>query len=344
MYKDIIREGDICRAAYKDGIEVYIKRLEAEGDSNRETFMPTENFINRIEEYRSAYIGMLGIDRISSDSAPEPAITSVGEDEYAVIYRVTTYITREIPPYGLLYVPHGIKRAPLIIAQHGGGGTPELCSDINGKNNYNHMVRRILKRGAAVFAPQLLLWNFREQSPTQPSHPIPYNRLNIDNNMKRFGMSITALEIKGIMNAITFLSVLPYVDNNKIAMTGLSYGGYYTLHTMAADTRIKVGFSNACFNSRNAYPWVDMSYPNSGNTFHDAEVAALCAPRKLYIAVGKEDTVFNYESAIPEAERAKRYFCGAGCPQNFVFRVWDGGHTLPFTNEGFDFIFSAFEE
>jgi len=30
--------------------------------------------------------------------------------------------------------------------------------------------------------------------------------------------------------------------------------------------------------------------PNSANTFHDAEVAVLCAPRKLYVASAAEDT------------------------------------------------------
>ena len=171
---------------------------------------------------------------------------------------------------------------------------------------------------------------------------LKFDRAFIDNALKRFGMSITALEIKGIMNAIDYLVTLPYVDAEKIGMTGLSYGGYFTLHTMAAEVRIKAGFSNACFNDRNVYPWCDWSYPNSGNTFHDAEIAALCAPRKLYVAVGKEDQVFDYKNALPEAERAKEYFKACGCPDNFAFQVWNGGHTVPDDECGFDFLFSAF--
>ena len=342
MYQKIVSEGDIHRTAYRYGLEAYVKRLEQEGYSVRESFMPTEGFAQKTEEYRAKYISMLGLDRICSDGAPAPTLTRVGEDEDAVIYRVTVYITPEIPQYGLLFVPHGTESAPLIIAQHGGGGTPELCSDMNGKNNYNRIVRRILARGAVVYAPQLLLWKQKDPLPTQPVHPIPYQRQELDKNLKRFGMSITALEIKGIMNAITFLSGLPFVKEESIGMTGISYGGYYTLHTMAADTRIKAGLSNACFNDRNVYPWQDWTYQSSANTFHDAEVAALCAPRKLYITVGKEDTLFNYSSAIPEAERVRKYFDACSCPENFVFEVWEGGHTVPNTDEGFDFMFSAF--
>jgi dienelactone hydrolase len=343
MYKDIVAEGDACRLQYKNGFDNYIKRLTEEAYGKRDAAMPTEDLAIRLEEHRQRYIKMLGLDRIGTEGNPPATLTRVGEDEDAVIYRATVHITPEIPQYGLLFVPHGTLKAPLVIAQHGGYGTPELCSDLNGKNNYNHMVRRVLRRGAIVYAPQLLIWNFKEATPTAPSHNIPFQRNNLDKELKRFGLSITALEIKGIMNAITFLSELEYVDEDRIGMIGLSYGGYFTMHTMAADTRLKVGFSNACFNDRNVYSWQDWTYPDSANSFHDAEVAALCAPRKLYVAVGKEDTVFNYTHAIPESERAQKYFSAMGCPQNFIFTVWDGGHTLPSDDEGIDFIFSGLE-
>ena len=49
------------------------------------------------------------------------------------------------------------------------------------------------------------------------------------------------------MNAITYMCKKDYVNEDKIGMIGLSYGGYYTMHTMAADTRIKAGYSNAVF-------------------------------------------------------------------------------------------------
>ena len=343
MYEDIVRDGDSCRLAYKNGIDAYVKRLQDEGNKNRESFLNVNDFSEKIEEYRQGYIEMLGINKISEGILPTPTLTRVGEDGDAVIYRVTVHITEEIPMYGLLFVPHGTERAPLVIVQHGGGGTPELCSDMNGDNNYNHIVRRVLKRGAVVFAPQLLLWNYKNKIPHQPIRPIEYDRVRADRGMKRFGVSITAIEIRGIMNAISFLSELEFIDENSIAMTGISYGGYFTLYTMAADTRIRAGYSNACFNDRNAYPWQDWSYPNSGNTFHDAEVAALCAPRRLYVAVGKNDEVFDYKTAVPEAERVCKYFDVFGCPENFVFSLWDGGHTVSSSEDGFDFVFESFE-
>ena len=341
-YKSVVSDGDKYRKNYADGINEFILRKNKEGYNVRETFVKADDFPEKIEAYRKQYKEMLGLDKLDEKELPEPSFTLVGDDGECRFYRVVVYITKEIPFHGLLMVPSGIKKAPLIIAQHGGGGTPELCSDINGKNNYNHMVKRLIKRGAVVFAPQLLLWNVSEDIETAPKHPIPYNRQNIDKELKRFGVSITALEIKGIMNSISYLSSLDFVDKEKIGMAGLSYGGYFTIYTMAADKRIKAGYSNAAFNDRNVYSWSDWCYFGSANRFHDAEVAALCAPRKLYIAVGTQDRVFDYKTAVPEAERVEKYYEAFNCGENCIFDVWEGGHTISPADEGFDFLFSAF--
>ncbi len=343
-YQDIVVNGDKYRKNYIDGIKAFINRKNCEGYKSREDFMPVECFAEKIEEYRKQYIKMLGIEKFDFEGCPESEMIFLDEDSDCRIYRVVVYVTKEIPFSGILMIPHGTPKAPLVIAQHGGGGTPELCSDMNGKNNYNKMVRRLLKKGAVVFAPQLLLWNYTEIIETQPLHNIAYDRRTMDNELKRFGASITALEIKGIMNSITFLSKLECVEEENIGMVGISYGGYFTLHTMAADTRIKAGYSNACFNDRNKYSWFDWCYKNSANTFQDAEVAALCAPRKLYVAVGKEDELFDYNTSIPEGERVRKYYSSLGCADNYCFLVWQGGHTLTSSDEGFDFMFSAFKE
>lgn len=228
---------------------------------------------------------------------------------------------------------------PLAIVQHGGGGTPELCSDIYGKNNYNHMVQRALAKGAAVLAPQLMLWDI-QGSDISRGHDIPYDRLKIDTNLKRFGSSMTALEISGIIKSLDYVCNLNEINHERIVMVGLSYGGYFTLHTMAADTRIKAGYCAGVFNDRDIYDWTDWTYNGSAFMFQDAEVAALCVPRKLYVQVGIQDPIFNYQTALSEAQRVSDYFEAAGVKENFKFNIWDGGHTISFHEEGYDFIFS----
>ena len=120
-------------------------------------------------------------------------------------------------------------------------------------------------------------------------------------------------------------------------MTGLSYGGYFTLYTMALETGIRVGYAVGEFNDRDAYPWYDRTYFGDSLRFHDAEVAALCAPRKLIIWIGKADPVFNFETALPELDRIGDYFSAYGVPENLNLSLWDGAHTYSDSDECFNF-------
>lgn len=343
LYTEKPSTGDVYRQNYVDGLKNLLEKLNRESRDARRDFMPVEGFPERIEGYRREYLSMLGIDQMDISAPARVACEEVGEDEICKIYRYALHMPEGIPFYGILFVPHERKDpAPLVICQHGGHGTPELAANMHGKNNYNNLIQRTLERGAIVFAPQLLLWRYHGESDAQRTHPVPYDRRQLDASLKRFGLSITGLEITFIRRAISFFSELEIVDAEKIGMTGISYGGYFTLHTMAAEPRIKVGYSNACFNDRHYYPaFTDWYYKDSGNRFQDAEIAALCAPRKLFLSVGKADPVFDYCHAIPEAGRVKDYYKAFGREENLIFHVWEGGHTVADTDEGFDFLFGA---
>ena len=332
---------DDYRARYAEGIQQFIAKKGVECKQLRRNMMPPEKLAQNLEHYREKYKDMLGLKVFEEKSSKPAERIYVGKDDVCSIYRLVVYITDEIPIYSMYLVPHKAKEPmPLVIAQHGGGGTPELCSDMNGKNNYNHMVQRVLARGAAVLAPQLLLWSISE-SGTSRAHAIPHDRGKTDSHLKRFGTSITALEVSGIRKSLDYICGLKEIDTDKIAMIGLSYGGYFTLHTMAADTRIKAGYSAGVFTDHDMYNRFDWAYPSSALQFQDAEVAALCAPRKLYVQVGKEDAVFDYHYAIEEAGRVGDYFKAFGVPDHFKFNVWEGGHTVSDHDEGYDFLFSV---
>ena len=330
------------RVRYVEGLHAFIERKNREGREERIGRMERISTDAEREEYRKQYLKMLGVDRIEPCD-PMPERVSVGEDDVCKIYRLTVRITPEIPFYALFLIPHGARNAPLIVAQHGGGGTPELCSDFVGKNNYNHMVGRVLARGAVALCPQLLLWSRQEIETMRACKP-DFNRIKIDNSLKRFGLSITGLETKGIMIALDYASTLDEVDEKRIGMIGLSYGGYYTLNTMAAEPRIKAGYSLAAFNSKDVYDWADWCYFGSALMFQDAELAALCAPRKLYVNVGTKDHVFDWKTAAEEASLAASYYQKQGFEGHFRFSVPDCGHTLPDDDEGLDFLFSALDE
>ncbi len=333
---------DDYRRAYLDGINDFIKNKVIAAKDLRRAFMPPEELVRDPERYRKEYYRTFGVPNLS-ENPPVVERKKVGEDDFSDIFRLKIWITPEIPFYAMLLMPKKADgKVPLVVFQHGGGGTPELAADFYGENNYNKAGRRIAERGCAVLMPQLLLWSLKEIE-TQRAHPIDFNRQEIDKDLKRFGISITGLEIAAIMRAIDYAVSLPEIDADKIGMTGLSYGGYFTLHTMAADTRIKVGYAVGEFNDRDAYPWYDWTYFGGSLRFHNAEVGALCAPRKLIIQIGRSDPVFNFESALSEIDRMKVYFDAYGVPENLKISLWDGAHTYSDSDECFDIFFDTID-
>lgn len=339
VWSDEPNVADTYRRAYVEGIESYIKRKKEESQKERDAFLSPDNLFRRQEDIRNEYLKMLGIHR--SSDAPKVIKEKVGEDDFSYIYRMTVFVEGDVPFYAMLLMPKTSKsKVPLIVFQHGGGGTPELAADFYGKNNYNKAVRRFCERECAVILPQTLLWA-RKGAETCREHPIDFNREKLDNEFKRLGMTITGFEINAIIRCIDYAVTLDEIDTDRIGMAGLSYGGYFTLYTMAADTRIKVGYAVGAFNDRNAYPRYDWSYYNSANRFHDAEVAALCAPRRLVVEIGKVDPVFDYKTALPEVDRARKYFEVFGASENFKFNLHEGGHTFTDTDEYFEFVIDS---
>ena len=159
IFEEAPEAADGYRKAYCQGIEDYIASENLRHRELRAAFISPEKLAADPEKYRDIYRKMLGLDVFSVRRDEKPLFGFAGEDEVCRIYRLVVRITEQIPFYSLLLIPHSaVGPMPLVIAQHGGGGTPELCSDMCGRNNYSHMVQRLLERGAAVLAPQLLLW------------------------------------------------------------------------------------------------------------------------------------------------------------------------------------------
>jgi dienelactone hydrolase len=303
------------------------------------------HMVKNREKYLHNYEDMLGkpLDKYP-DFTPPYEKEFVAEDGMSRIYRLKIEVFKDFFFYGILMLPlnDGKKPYPLVIAQHGGGSLPEICSDMNGANVYGNFTKRALERDFAVFIPQLLLWTFNmETGEKRVPIDLPYNRGAIDNSLKQLGTSITSLEIFCLRRSIDCLAEESFIDEKRIGMMGLSYGGYFTLYTAAIEERIRSAYAAGFFNDRAKVAFGDWQYKNHLNIFSDAEVGGLVAPRRLVIDVGKSDPVFDFSSAPEEAERIKRYYTAYGKEEEFRFYMWDGGHRFNDSGEGFEFFFDG---
>ena len=344
LYTEDIHRGDAYRREYVASIDRLLERKFAEGKGKRAQSASPELVANHSEFFRHKYLEMIGFPfDLVSEEVPKVKQEYVSEDDLSKIYRLQLEVTPDFNFYGLLMIPSGATKAPLVIAQHGGGGTPEYCADMAGQNNYNFFTKRALERGCVVFCPSLLLW-CSEGKPewSFPLFDIPANRLFRNSRLRQVGYSMTGLEVFCIMRSLDWLCTLPNVDQNRIGMMGSSYGGYFSLYTAAADCRIISVYDAASFNDRGiVLGQNDWSYYNSAELFFDAEVAGLVAPRKLRIDVGISDETFDYHAAPAEAERARAYYEYYGAQDKFCFDLWDGGHRFDESLSGFSFFFSG---
>lgn len=358
LYSESEQAGNAYRERQITEWEALIDHMRCESEERRRLFFQPntssiEAYEQGIEPYRAKFREMLGWplampDRstgertgagrpaavISGGDAvpPKAEITFVAEDELSTIYRVEIDAGYSLTTYGLLFLPKGGASSapyPLVISQHGGSGTPELCSGFYGETNYRDMSRLLLRRGVAVFAPQLLLWQSPRFGPDN-------KRLVIDKQLKQLGSSVTAVEIYKIQRSLDYLLAREDIDSARVGMLGLSYGGFYTLFTTAVETRIKAAYSSCFINDRFVYDWPDFTWFNAGNTFLDAEVCGLICPRFLYLEAARSDEVFVIEPAVKEMDKVARLYEQLNIADRLSCDVFEGVHELNPSDDGIE--------
>jgi hypothetical protein len=338
LYKEGREVGNQYRAVQLRQIETLImKRRKVSAEQRKRYFRPDlssiEAYKDSLKKYRKDLINMLGwpLNKYTSKLFnPSADIEYVATDLLGTIYRLNIHVMSDVTMYGLLFLPLTPPPWPLVISQHGGMGTPELCSGFFGSDNYNDMTRRILRKNVAVFAPQMLLWA-EEFGPNT-------DRSRIDTELKQLGGSIAALEIFKLKRSIDYLHSRGDIIPEMTGMVGLSYGGFYTLFTAAVDTRIKAALVSCFFNNRFTYAWSDLTWFNSGNMFLDAEVGALVCPRALYIEAGAKDELFTASCARSEYNRLYKIYEALNLKNNLRYKEFQGTHELDKSNEGIDYI------
>ncbi|MBQ7119990.1 MAG: acetylxylan esterase [Oscillospiraceae bacterium] len=176
----------------------------------------------------------------------------------------------------------------------------------------------------------------------------------------------------GYSRAMDALETLPYVDAEKVAITGHSRGGKTVLLAGALDTRFSVVNPNdsgcggcGCFRYRTEpkgelrgnerlseilenfpYWFGEKLREYIGRDeflpFDQHFLKAAVAPRKLLETNGREDTWANPKGSYITYEAAKEVFDLLGVPDNIAYRIREGGHAH--TPEDFNALFAFIED
>ena len=329
---------------YNDILKTVDRRAEEARRVRDRDFSPTAIAENR-EEYRRKFVDMLGwpLNEYTSEFHPNFKKELIEETGDLYIYRLCIETLPELWFEGLIYEPKNRdEKAPLTIINPGGSYCAEelVAHGDYECEQYRNIGGRALEKGTILYAPQFLLWcddngDYFKQ---------PENRQQFDMKLKALGGSIAALEIFNVRRAIDYFISSEPIDEARIGMMGLSYGGFYALYISAAEPRIKSTFSSCFLCDRFCSDVLttggcrpDWLWQNSANSFFDAEVAALIAPRALYVENGVRDQLFPIDIVKAEQERLKPFYSAANAEGQLLLHIGENGHRVSDGDLGFDF-------
>jgi hypothetical protein len=239
---------------------------------------------------------------------------------------------------GILLIPKDLQpseRRPFVVCQVGRNGLPQNA--IEGNTSYNDMAAKLADQGFIVYCPYVLYrgedryrWLARKA-----------------NTVKKtlFSFIISQHEL-----ALRWLDSLPFVDKNRIAFYGKSYGGETAMRVPSVlegyclsicsgdfgdwtrkvvDTRFENGFMNSI-------EW-EMPYFNMGNTFSYAEMAYLIFPRPFMVERGHDDLVQPDEWVGYEYAKVKYLYEQFNLGDKTRIEFFNGGHSSK-NDETFEFL------
>lgn len=266
---------------------------------------------------------------------PNPRSRKLDQRAEYTLWEVQLDVWPDVFAWGYLLVPNDIKpgeRRPVVVCQHGLEGLPASVVEENEKTNdwraYRAYARRLAARGFVCFCPHN-----------------PYRGETAFRQLQRkafpLGLSLFSFILGQHQRELEWLESLPFVDAKRIGFYGLSYGGVSALRIPALLDGYTLSICSAAFNDwprkivsndfQSAYVFTreyDHFGFNSANTFSNAELAALIAPRPFMVERGHNDGVAPDEWVAHEYAKVRRLYARLGIPQRTEIEFFTGGHEI----------------
>ena len=270
---------------------------------------------------------------------PNPRTRKILENDKWTAYDVVLDVYPELFAWGALVLPKDLKpgeRRPVVVCQHGRQGLPRDAIDA-GKTAYNDFAAKLAERGFITFAPHNL---YRGED--------RYRWL--DRKANAVGCTLFSFIIAQHDQILKWLKGQPFVDGDRMAFYGLSYGGEtavrvpsvledYCLSICSGDfnqwTR-KIAATDQPFSFMRTIEW-EMPYWNLGHTFDYAEMAYLIFPRPFMVERGHHDRVGRDRWVAHEYAKVRWLYAQFGMADRTEIEYFQGGHSI--NGQGtFDFL------
>ncbi len=276
------------------------------------------------------------IGKITSERSPSNPRTRLIRDEPKWrVYEVTLDVLPDVFAWGWLLIPRDLQpgeRRPVVVCQHGLEGLPGDVVTTDAKDRafgyYKGFASRLADEGFIVYAPHN-----------------PYRGKDAFRMLQRranpLGLSLYSFIVAQHEVTTDWLAALPFVDPQRIAFYGLSYGGKTAMRVPALIPRYCLSICSGDFNEwiyKVASPELRMSYLftpeweidewNLAWVANYAEMAMLIAPRPFMVERGHDDGVALDEWVGYEFAKVKRGYDKLGIGDRTEIEWFDGPHTI----------------
>ena len=279
-------------------------------------------------EFYDEIIGRFEIELLSAN----PRTRLVAESPKWMRYEVVLDVFDGLFAYGLLTVPTGIvdgERRPVVVCQHGLEGRPQSLVGKERYHYYKAFATELTERGFVTFAPQNM-YIFKDRFRT------------LQRKANSLGKTLFSLITPQHQQIVDWLQTLTFVDAERIAFYGMSYGGKTAMRVPPLVSGYCLTICSADFNEwvdKNASTLNPRSYTSSGeyeifewnlgHTFNYAEMAALIAPRPFMVERGHADFVADDWTVAWEYARVRLlYAARLGIPDRTTIEWFNGPHTI----------------
>lgn len=272
-----------------------------------------------------------GMGRFDEPVLPPGARSRVvAETEKWTAYDIVLDVYPELFCWGVLVLPKDLQpgeKRPVVVCQHGRNGVPRDLVD-HETTAYNKAAAVLAERGFITFAPHNL---YRGED--------RYRWL--DRKANTVKATLFSFIIASHDQILRWLAEQPFVDDQRIAFYGLSYGGEtavrvptilerYCLSICSGDfnqwTR-KVASTDEPFSFMRTIEW-EMPYWNLGQTFDYAEMTYLMLPRPFMVERGHHDLVGRDPWVAYEYAKVRWLYAQLGLADLTEIEFFQGGHSM----------------
>lgn len=232
---------------------------------------------------------------------------------------------------------------PAVVVVHGHGlDKDRVCGVVEPPDPGLDYGRQLAAAGLTVLAPDLRGFGERADGMllAEPTDDLVENivRHQADCGWDLVCATLTGttpltLNLWDLRRCVDVLGQLPGTPVGSIGTAGWSYGGTLALLLAALDERISATVVSGYFSSWRAAhrtPWNlcgRQVLPGLIGTLEHTDIAALIAPRPLFIESGRDDTLFPVDAATASVEGTRSLYRSLGAdPADVVHEVFAGGH------------------